>query len=222
MSPRKAEGILLGPFEFRTKGEAEAAIQEVANGAEIGKPVVGLAKEMILDLLERHPEASRKIGVGVSQVVVRVNAYKKRGFYLLRLDGSETDFSWTKCLSPPRPIDRVRTALRSCIADQKLEARDRHFAAGPNARCELTGVAITPATCHVHHEKPSFAELVDAFLAARRVLPSEIVFVRADGVEGSRLAAEWRELGREFEEYHREHARMLVVHAGEHLRLPKQ
>lgn len=221
MSRTKSEGLLLGPFEFRTKGEAEAAIREVADSADIGNPVIGEAKELILGLLERHPEAARKIGAGVSQVVVRFNAYKKRGFYLLRVDGSETDFSWTKCLSPPRPIDRVRTALRSCIADQKLEARDRHFAAGANACCELTGLAITPASCHVHHENPTFAELVDAFLGARGISSEAVAFVRVDGVEGPRLAAEWHWLGREFEAYHRTHARMLVVHASEHMHLPK-
>lgn len=222
MPPRKSpSSFILGPVTFRTKGEAADAVRDVANRAEFNVPLHGVEKELILELLDRHHEAARKIGAGIKDVVVRTNTYGQRGFYILRVDGSETDFSWTKCLTPPRAIDRVRNVLRSSVLAQKLERRDEYFRSRDIAPCELTGKTITAHACHIHHEEPTFADLVRGFLAERAIAPESVEFVRADGVEGATLEAAWAWLATEFAEYHRHHARLLVVHAHEHLSLPR-
>lgn len=89
------------------------------------------------------------------------------------------------------------------------------------APCELTDKEITSGTCHVHHEAPTFAELVGAFLSERGVAPEDVQFVRADGIEGATLAPAWTWLATEFAAHHRLHAQLLVVHAHEHLSLPR-
>jgi hypothetical protein len=220
-STPKDRTFVIGSFVFDSKKAAEDAVRGVANGATLDVPLTGAAKELIMALLERHPEAARKIGEGVAGFVVRINSYGQRGFYILRQTGKIEDFSWTKCITPPRPIDRVRSALRSYVQDQKREARDRHFGANQTALCQLTGCQIMLANCHVHYEQPSFAALVDEFLIEQRITAEQVEFVRRPGVEGPQLAEAWVWLGAAFSPYHRTNARLLVVHGSEHLQLPR-
>ncbi len=216
-----ANGIILGQFEFVTKAAARKAIQAVANTAVLGKPLVGSERELVLALLERHRDPGRKIGPGIRDVHVNINSYRKRGFYITRVDGTTDDFSWTQCLTPPRPIDRLRTALRRFVVPQVHAARDQYFGGQEHAACQLTGRAITRVTCHVHHEEPSFAELVELFLANERIAAEEVAFVAAAHVEGAHLTETWKWFGDRFAAFHQERARLLVVHDSEHLRLPR-
>ncbi|MBK7537703.1 MAG: DCL family protein [Myxococcales bacterium] len=218
---RSSAPFILGAIAFDTKGAAEDAVRRIANNATFNVPLLGAEKEVILDLLDRHMEAARKIGPGVKDIVVRLNEFGKRGFYILRVDATETDFSWKNCMTRPRAIDRIRSALRTVVLPQKHERLDAYFRGQDTAPCELTGRSITPHNCHVHHEDPTFASLVGSFLEGRGLVPEEIEFIRADGVEGARLGPGAAHLIEEFASYHRKHARLLVVHAHEHLSLPK-
>lgn len=218
----KSRPLFLGQFVFPTKAAAERVIRAIANGAVLGEPLVGAEKELILALLERHRDPKRKIGTGIEYICVRINAYNQRGFYIRRVGESvDDDFSWTQCLSQPRPIERVRSALRRAVQGQIDQARSSHFGTAATALCELTGRPITFATSHVHHEAPTFATLVDEFLTSEGVHAQDVVLVAAPNVEGAHLATDWHEFGERFAAFHKVHARLLVVHESEHLRLPR-
>jgi hypothetical protein len=218
----KREALFIGQFVFPTKAAAVKAIRAIANGAILGEPLAGAEKELILALLERHRDPKRKIGAGIERVCVRINDYNQRGFYLRRVgESADDDFSWTQCISPPRPIDRVRTALRRTVQGQVDQARVRHFGSAAVATCELTGRPITFATSHVHHETPTFAALVDEFLTAEGIRADEVELAAAANVEGAHLAVEWHAFGDRFAAFHATRARLLVVHESDHLRLPR-
>jgi hypothetical protein len=55
----------------------------------------------MLDLLSRHPYCEEKIGAGIQSIWSQPNEYweNNRCFYLTRVDGTEIDFSFVKCLA---------------------------------------------------------------------------------------------------------------------------
>ncbi|CAH9095811.1 unnamed protein product [Cuscuta epithymum] len=61
---------------------------------------------VLLELLMKgHPEPQKKIGEGVSAFQVRNHTvFKTRCFFILRLDGSEEDFSFRKCVDHILPL----------------------------------------------------------------------------------------------------------------------
>ncbi|MGE7955841.1 DCL family protein [Pseudomonas sp. NPDC089530] len=66
-----------------------------------------------------HPEASRKIGVGIDHFRIDRNALGAgRGGRLVRLDGSEDSFSYKRCVTgavqsrPGKVCEALRFALR--------------------------------------------------------------------------------------------------------------
>ena len=60
---------------------------------------------LMTDLLGWHPWHPLKRGSGLKRIFVRDNhtdlGYVNRSFWLERLDGSVTDFSYVRCLEPP-------------------------------------------------------------------------------------------------------------------------
>lgn len=58
-------------------------------------------QRFMADLLMHHPDANQKIGGGIARMWVQTNPVytNTRNFWLERVDGSSTDFSFMECLS---------------------------------------------------------------------------------------------------------------------------
>jgi hypothetical protein len=180
--------------------------REVLYTTPLGGIVTGSDHEFMLRLVERHRRAGDKVGCGVAAFIVRENQWRKRGFRIIRTDGSETDFSFLKCISHPSHAGEVRGAMRRAVADQVIGFRR------PVGRttCPVTGVRLEAGEGHVDHAPPAFLELADAFAAGRGGYDAIRLRV-ADAHMGPELAdeafaASWRA-------YHRAHARLRVVSA---------
>lgn len=134
----------------------------------------------LLSLLERydaaHGEGDSKIGMGVDFFEVRTNygsGGPTRGFWVHRVDGSATDFSfpWAIRGIPKAQSQEFADACRASV-DQELKAAKRRFfdtyadAAGL-VPCEISGALLSYETAHVDHAHPSFGALVITFRAAR-------------------------------------------------------
>lgn len=94
--------------------------------------VTGEDFDFIMQILNRHTEADRKIGCGVKRIWTDQNPVytHTKCFYLERFDGTTTDFSFTHCVSPK---DDFKSACRNAIHPQIREfrklnnmSRDRH------------------------------------------------------------------------------------------------
>ncbi|CAE7563700.1 NRPD1 [Symbiodinium pilosum] len=75
----------------------------ILHGAEVGQEIQDVnALHTIKDLLAHHPDATSKVGVGLRSVKVDMAPppnQKHRCFWVIRLDGSQEDFSARKCCS---------------------------------------------------------------------------------------------------------------------------
>jgi hypothetical protein len=65
-----AKPVQIGRFAFESQKEAREFIRSILNSAAWGKPLEGEILEFVLSLLDRHPRASEKIGIGIKHVTV--------------------------------------------------------------------------------------------------------------------------------------------------------
>jgi hypothetical protein len=132
-------------------------------------------------LLERYDntattDQNSKIGSGIERFERRVNTgvgYSTPGFWVVRKDGSDTDFSfYTAIRGQPKPRSQeFADACRAAVAADLLEAKKMHFKLHADEDgcviCELTDQAITIDEAHLDHAYPTFGQMVVMFRAAQ-------------------------------------------------------
>lgn len=190
--------ITLDGVEYASKSAVKKRASELLRA--VG-PVAETHYGFLLALLNRHPDATQKIGCGVASFDVRVNRpFPTQGFWIRRRDGSETDFSYLECLSPSNARRKVHSALRRLVVDQVLDAKRAAFAAG-EVRCPVTD-DVLGEDCHIDHEPPwTFEAIADAFIADNGGSADAIALEpTADGSLEDRLVD--RELAERFRDYH--------------------
>lgn len=143
------QAIEIGPLKFRTKAEASKHVQSILARYQVGQTIEGEDQEVVLDLLSRHPDADRKIGVGVRAVFVDAPEQGGKCFWLRRADGSKTDFSYLKCITPKPPHAKYMEACRNAVKDQINAKRDEVFATRDEVPCPLTGEMVSRNTAQV-------------------------------------------------------------------------
>ena len=123
-----------------------------------------------------HGDSETKAGSGIDHFEVRTNigaGGATRGFWVIRLDGSETDFSFIWAIrGEPKPLsqefaDACRAAVLSDIRRAKRAFFDEHADELGFVECENSGDLLTFDEAHVDHANPTFSALVIAFREER-------------------------------------------------------
>ena len=175
---------------FPTQTLLRAHIQRILHGHEPGIDLPIGPLRFLRDLLELHPDADRKIGIGVRWMTVEIGKRGTREFWLERPDRTRTEWSYEKCLRKPPPDLEFKAACRTAIVAQKLAFRDRAFGGSKTIPCALTGVLVGADDCHVDHEPPAtFAKILGAFVDENKIdVAAVVVLGRGDGEVERRLA----------------------------------
>lgn len=133
-----------------------------------------------------------KIGCGISHFKTRenyANGGKTIGFWVVRTDLSETDFSFVKAVSlpPADPDAEFVDACRESVYEMVAAAKDSHFAtfSDSNGRvpCEVTGELLTNFEARLDYAPTGFRDIVWGFRVAQgweTAVPHGIVTVGAD------------------------------------------
>ncbi|VIO69459.1 DCL family protein [Bradyrhizobium ivorense] len=134
----------------------------------------------LVALLERYDavivHGPAKIGPGIDYFFRRQNAgegFSTPGFWVRRVDGSETDFSYIQAVKgqPKSNAQEFYDACRAAVAADLVAAKKRHFATFADGAgrvpCDLTGELLSFADAHLDHAYPTFGQLVITFRAAR-------------------------------------------------------
>ena len=202
---------VLGGIRYTTKSQVKARAQAILRAYAPGTSVSNADDyNFLLDLIDWHPNRAAKVGAGVRRFEVRRNAgMPSAGFFVVRVDGTDTDFSYNECITPSSHRGKVIKALRYAIIDQVMEVADLAFAGGGPVRCAITGAPLHQRSeAHVDHEDPTFIELATAF--AESVGGFEVIaYTDVNGIAGTRLtdasqADQWRA-------YHHANAKLRVV-----------
>jgi hypothetical protein len=174
--------ILSNGREFPSKTVArdhfKAILHANTDGAEILKPA---HHSHLTALLERYDNTvtadhASKIGSGIASFERRRNigaGYSTPGFWVVRTDGSETDFSFYTAIEgrPKRQMQEFADACRAAVAGDLAEAKRRYFRSYRDeygcVACEVTGKLITAGEAHLDHAYPAFGHLVVMFRATQ-------------------------------------------------------
>lgn len=88
-------------------------------------------KAVICDLVNYHPKAQEKIGVGIKEIWVERNGPLLFGncFIITRLDGSRCNFGYKYCAGKglPTHAQRVREAMRNAIRPYIMDYKEKYF-----------------------------------------------------------------------------------------------
>jgi len=183
---------------------------------------VDLAEEdfsFLQELLTHHPWAAQKMGAGVKRIWIADSGRKNRCFFLERVDGSRTDFSWLQCLSPKDYRLDFHKACRAVIEPVMNTFRLNFLRNNPRAVCEVLKVPLNLGNSHCDHKAPNtFLVLVEDFLReGNLVLNEDLFLLHQDGMIGccfasASLAAGWLA-------YHNQRSVLRVISATANLRL---
>jgi hypothetical protein len=219
---KRPTGYHLGMQVFRSKQAVAEKVKAMLAGYALGVIVRPEDEAILLDLLQYHPHAQEKIGVGIKRLRVRDNpSYPgSRGFWIERLDGSSIDFSYRQCLQPASPWIDLTSAMRLAIAPQIVERKTRVFGSREVVQCPVTDVRCTWDQMHVDHRPPlTFARLMQDFLLSEGVGPEQIDLEEAPDGIGSVLAnADWSQ---EWQAYHAMFADLWVISIAAHVELTR-
>jgi hypothetical protein len=203
----RAVKYTINSIEFGTKKALHEHCSRLLSGAALD--VEGEA--FLRSLLERHPEHELKVGCGVARIFIGGNSFGKKCFWLERIDGTRTDFSFVSCISPPSHQSEVRSAMRRHIDDQIIAFRDRSFAGRLEVACAITGAPVRNEDAHIDHRPPNtYHALVARFLETERLdIQSLAVEPTRDGVTAWGLAD--RSVAARWQVFHAESCDLQVV-----------
>jgi hypothetical protein len=199
--------------QFENKTKLKTRIQEILHSYPIGQELSEDDFAFMRDVLDMHPDSDIKIGCGVVRMFVRQNAVYRRNreFWLQRLDGSETDFSFNECLKPTTPLKKFKIACRNTIREDVIAFRDQNLS--QDSVCPFKGQTLTVQNTHVDHVPPAtFDAIVHDFIKLHSINPTEVKLTGArDGEIGDNFADS--NLSEAFRQFHNEKAQLRLVSA---------
>lgn len=86
-------------------------------------------EKFLFELLKNHPNYDLKMGCGISNFFIKKTQWNNNGFYIKRIDGTETDFSYLACLNPKSKMQNIKTACRSAISEDMMKISRRGYIA---------------------------------------------------------------------------------------------
>ena len=117
-----------------------------------------------------------KVGSGVERFERRLNrgeGFSSSGFWLVRSDGTETDFSYISAIKgEPKSLEQqYYDACRSAVNRDLLAKKEDQFVRFGDEEgcliCDISGARVTYENAQLRHAEPSFSVLVDEFRRER-------------------------------------------------------
>jgi len=234
-----AKPVVIGSLSFRTQKSAldhyKALLHRYQDGDRISDP--GDHADLVA-LVERYDPILDQVGEpakGCGQIghfERRLNTgtgWSNSGFWVVRLDGSATDFSYIWAVKG-LPGDRSKDfygACREAVALDLVLAKKRAFAEHGDAHglvaCELTGVMVSIDDAHLDHAWPNFSHIVSGFRAARGWsgdIPDGIVSAPADGQTTPTFVD--KAVADAFRDYHHNQAMLRILSKSANLQTASQ
>lgn len=209
--------LRVGPYLFKTKKAARDECKRVLNAYPLGATVEGQDAQFLLGVLERHGKAETKIGCGVASFQVDDGGFKSRCFWVTRLDGSRTEFSYRWCFEkPPDGLQRARFAFRCEIQEQVMSFKTQAFEGRRLVPCDVTGQMLDWARAHVDHN-PAFHILRDRFLHIAQLRLNDIAVQPWRECEHRYLFTK-RGLAQNWQWFHLENAGLRILSAEENVK----
>jgi hypothetical protein len=208
--------ITIGKEVFKTKKAAKARVQGILHSYNPDEFLNHNDRIFIENLIYNHPESEVKIGKGIKAIQVRQNPEFVNSicFYIIRTDGTETDFSFQKCITPPTQkalfVEACRRAIRPFVSAFR---RDYFEKIDGLSICEVLGTHISITNSEVDHIPPlTFEKIVREFIVKEALDIQKVRFKpSADNEYGKDFEDE--ELMKKWIDFHNKVAHLRVVSA---------
>lgn len=212
-----AKAVQVGSLYFKTQKAAEDYTREILYGYSAEVTIEGEHYQFLCDLLQRHPSAHEKIGLGIKRFFTRKTEQGTICFWLERDNGSQTDFSFKQCISQKEPslYQRVMAACREAVNADLWTSKRQFFKdnAGADGKvpCEITGESLSYKNSTIDHKAPmTFEVIVRTFFAGRKIeMSEELLAIHGDGDTTNRFAD--NEIAESFRQYHHGLARLRLI-----------
>lgn len=93
-----SKSLVICDMTFERKKDLEIFLKEMLNRYDLGDKVSSQDQAFLTGVLQRHPDATLKIGCGIESFSVRSADYGTRCFWVNRLDKSTEKFSFRSCI----------------------------------------------------------------------------------------------------------------------------
>ena len=177
---------------FSSRGAAHTYFLDMRMSDALNTPVANPADhEDLIALLERYDEAildgPSKTGKGIAHFETRMNRTNggtNIGFWAVRVDNSETDFSIIKAVAGKGSTEaqQFSDACRVAIVDDLSQAKLAHFVTWGDTdgkvRCEATGARIERSEARTDYVITLFRDIVHGFRIAQgweELLPDGVI-----------------------------------------------
>lgn len=211
---------------FKTKETLKNYFSYILNTQPIGIPLSGMWEIEVLELLTHHSRYADKVGCGIKKIVVEYSdniiAKYYPHFHIYRLDGTDEDFSYLKCLSYMKPNDKttsrganpkitdIKQAFRTEIRQFIYAFKQAQFKSKRYLKCPKLNVNTSIKSGHVDHIYPlTFDQLLYNFLEELNLSLLDIKIMDVDGIENMLLD---RELADKWIKYHNTKAELRILH----------
>ena len=152
--------IEIGDIHFDTKKAAKAFFKAMLARYKDGEEINQNDSMHLYSLIERHPEASQKIGCGIKRLYRKKTTHGTSCFWLERTDGSVTEFSYGSCVDAKGKslYQEFAEACRESVKEDLFETKRQHFNKYGNEEgkvpCDITGEKVGLHESHLDHKKP--------------------------------------------------------------------
>lgn len=209
----RSKPVHIGSTIFPSKKAAKECYRAIRDRYPDGVEIRGLDHSLLLELVEIHPEAAQKFGVGIDHFTVEVDQEfgTTRHFVIHRSDGTSTDVSFNSAIDGRnRNADRLE-ALRRAIAPQITRFAQAKLDTIEPLACPFTEEQITIDNYHVDHEAPAtFQKLSTDWLAMEGIgLEAVEITPPADNQYVCEMTNQNQRIS--WETYHTEYARLRLL-----------
>ena len=222
---------VIGSRSFMSKKQAKEHYREILDRYKAGQKIdnsddhedlvalVDCLDQVLIDGGE-DPKGDREI----SHFEKRLNQpWSTAGFWIVRTDGTATDFSYTLGIDGVRKLkSRIQCFSDACrdVVRPDIDAfRDSKRDSNGMFVCEATGVMLLAKEAHIDHQTPYFSTIVKNFRDSKgwSKIPDGII---TEATEAQPIA-KFVDLAaaQEFREYHKSRFRLRIVSSKVNLKL---
>lgn len=208
--------VQAGGKTFKTKTTLKDYCKFVLNNSGVNTTLDGEWNDVLIDVLRMHEDFHEKTKGQEYQIGVRVCPINPRNkqFYILRADGTDTDFSYYKAISSKSKESYIKETLRAAIKDQTIEFKNNYFASNQDSKgyvlCMETSLKLKKKDSHLDHYPKQFDEIVKEWIDIMQLSSQDIVLV-APPDNGTAWFMQDEVLLKSFQDYHKEQAQYRVV-----------
>lgn len=207
---------------FKSKATLINYLKFVLNNQPVHTNLSGEWFNVVDGVLRLHESYKEKVGVGGYELFVQqcvVNP-RNRNFMIRREDGSTTDFSYYKALTPDNKASEIKRALRHLVQDQSINFKNDYFENYADSKgrvlCASTGLKVTKKSSHVDHYPLQFDEIVSSWFKLNNLKLDDVCLVPSFDNQRQPLLSD-EQLIQSFYTYHSEVASYRVVLAAVNL-----